>query len=645
MSMRIRATPRNVVATAALLALLGQVVLRQLGMRHSQQANAARQGSAGVPVSASAEKALAALAYPVLPATAWLGGQVSLSLKPALPEGLEARWLTKCGDEDWDWNAGWVADSTYVLRPQKAGVWALQVDVRRKGAAQLLLQKWLGQVVVRDVPVLHFPAMPATMRLGEALTLAVEPTLPEGLEVRWLTMYSGEEWDWSAPWRKEPAYTFAPIRPGVCALSVEIRARGEGPPLLARSLGQVRILATLVDSLAYVPALASIPVGTELSFVVRPKAPLESLEFRLLETTAKNRVVQDWKPWPLEPFTARTPGLVGLQVNVRLKASPFVEDHRWLGEFFATTEQEGSGKSNLLRNLRADDFGYLDQRRARRVLARELWLAAHLLLWEAQAVPAESQVERLNGFAWVNYAALSDVRHAEVRLDDDQGYELDLRDRLFHQIGSAVQINLSLASYPLYRKVFELMGGSSDEVKAAAAVTYAVSEGYRYGTPLLYQNAPLAVPALDCGSLAVLLRDCLRDNGIAVQLVGVDKVDSDATHMVVLAQWPGGPVLLLDPTAGLVYELDARQGIKSEIPAPLALPTGRDLPFLDLRQFCSKACTAYVYAEILPGVIPVSPAHEPRGIMLTTGAPAPRTPPRRGAGEEQPAKPPDGQSP
>ncbi len=62
----------------------------------------------------------------------------------------EYRYMIKDGDEDWNFGAAWSESPKFSFVSSKPGVLAFHVQVRRKGNGKLVLDKWVGQVVVYD---------------------------------------------------------------------------------------------------------------------------------------------------------------------------------------------------------------------------------------------------------------------------------------------------------------------------------------------------------------------------------------------------------------------------------------------------------------------------------------------------------------
>ena len=386
----------------------------------------------------------------------------------------------------------------------------------------------------------------------------------------------------------------------------------------------------LVERLGFSPPLVSIPEGTRIEFVVQPlpAIPLSQLEFRLWDFPRGApdwRVRQDWRPWPLDPLEPGD-GRIAWQIDVRRRSDPTAVDQRWLGEVYVAPGQEQRGKNCLIRNLLADDFDRLEQSDAQAALAREVWLAVHLLLWESQRLAPDEVLRAVRTLPGVEAAALetgglsasSDAPEQSgdrssrppetivVHYQDGSRYRFDTGRKTLREAGSPVVLDLSLAAYPQYAEVFKIADGLAPAAKAALAATYAVYAGYRYGTPPF--NPTVRSGLAHCGASAALLMQILQANRIEAETVVV-ALPNGSVHALVHAS-PDGAPLALDPTIGHVYPGDIGQMGGVRTPAPLALPRVRDLPWLDLRTLLADRYDLVRYSRLAPGVTPPAPIQE-----------------------------------
>ena len=378
----------------------------------------------------------------------------------------------------------------------------------------------------------------------------------------------------------------------------------------------------LVERLGYSPPLVTLPEGTLIRFSVETAAvPLDELEFRLLESSKaahKWTILQDWRDWPLEPVVAAS-GRTALQVDVRRKNDPTVVDQRWLGQLYVEKGQEQRAKNCLMRNLLADDFDQLDESAARAALAREAWLAIHLLLWEHQSFSVAEKLQALRTLPGVASADLESTGPEtaapgkpppgtiRVMYHNGDGYRYDPARLTFREDDSPVSLDLSLAAYPEFAKVFRLAARLSPRARAVVGLTYFVCTGYLYGTPPF--NPSVRAGVAHCASGSTVLLDCLQQNGVDAELAIIGREDG-STHVLVQAIPTTGEPLLLDSTIGLVYRANFRTLTLSSIPAPLVLPPVRVFPGLDLPTLLDGSCEVLLCRGLVDGVTPIAPEGE-----------------------------------
>ena len=379
-----------------------------------------------------------------------------------------------------------------------------------------------------------------------------------------------------------------------------------------------------VAGVGYSPPLATLPEGTAIRFSVEiADVPVDQLEFRLheLPETSKHWIVrQDWRPWPLDPLTPAV-GRTALQIDIRKKADPNAVDMRWLGQLCIGKDQERRGKNCLMRNLLADDFNRLDETVARTSLAREAWLAIHLLLWEGQSRSPAEKLQLLRALPGVASAVFepaasnedgassdrSPPRSIRVLYQSGDAYRFDPDRLTLREEGSPVTLDLSLRAYPEFDEVFRLARELSPRGQAVVGLTHLIYSGYQYGTPPFNPSVGHAVAHCVSGSRVLL--ECLQRNDVEADLAVITRADG-ALHALVQAVPSAEEPLLLDSTIGRVYRADIRKLTPSTVPAPLVLPTVRVWPGLELSTMLGGPCEVLLCRRFVDGVTPPVPVAE-----------------------------------
>ena len=463
--------------------------------------------------------------------------------------------------------------------------------------------------------------LPGELAVGQAICLVVEPRVQGPFEYRWLYKHDEADWDWSAPWTTAATHVFRPTGVGAHSLHVDIRRRGRSEVEVGKWLGTIVVSGPLVENIFYTPAATALPAGVPIEFLLyRADQALEDLEFRLWDLLPEERVVRDWGPWPLPPFVCAEPRTTALQVDVRLKRLPQVIDRHWLSTFSFFGRQEPSA-ANLLRNLISDDFDVFGFPEAVAILARELWLATHMLQWRHEGVPPADARRRLEGLAGVESVETSPGGPLRVRMTGDRAYDIDLEACTLSQAGSPVLLRLTPDRYPHYRQALETMSGLARDVRIIGLLTLAVYEGYHYGTPPRFALADLPEAVSHCGSQIDLLRRILAACGLPAQLVfltAYDEQQNTAAHGLVQTRLNDATPLLLDPTNGFLYLYDITDLGRRPIPEAIVLPQCRDLHQFDLRTLSARPIRVIVADAAVPNCVPLTPAD---GVVTTLPAP------------------------
>ncbi len=469
-----------------------------------------------------------------------------------------------------------------------------------------------------------FPALPAEMKVGEPVCLTVEPLVAGPFEYRWLQKLNHVDWDWSAPWTTSPTHAFQSTAAGVFSAHVDIRRPGRQEIELSRWLGEAAVSGPLVERIFHVPAAVALPTGVPIEFFVWPRwHEPEDLEFRLWDLLPEEKIVHDWAPWPLPPFVCSEPRTTALQVDVRLKRQPQVIDRRWLNTFTFFDRQEPSA-ANLLRNLISDDFEVFAFSEGLGILARELWLATHMLQWQHEgAGPAEAR-QRLEALPGVEGVEAPPIGPLRVRMAGGRVYEVDLEAFTLSQAGSPVLLRLTLERYPRCRQALDAMRHLPSEARTVGLLTLAVYEGYHYGTPAQLALMHVADAISHCVTQMDLLRRILETCGLPARyafLATYDAQHNAAPHAFVQTRLDDGTPLLLDPTNGYMYLYDIADLGRRPVPEPVVLPQCRDLRQFDLRNLAARPGRVIVADALVPNRVPQTPSG---GVVTTSpGPPSP----------------------
>jgi hypothetical protein len=454
---------------------------------------------------------------------------------------------------------------------------------------------------------LIFPELPPEIVEGRTLAMRVKGVQGRPLRFRWFTKYGSEDWDWNAPWSDSSEYAFNPARPGRYDFQIDVMCLGDREPVVKKWLGTINVQGHLVESASYTPLITALPVGMPVRFVLRLRQDflMEELEFRLWDLKPANQVVIDWQPWPLPAFRREKPGYTGLQIDIRLRHSKNVIDNWWLGNFYYFSEIVDA-EANLIRNLIADNFAVMDRDAAMAILADELWLAAHLMLWEYRGLTLRLQEDHLAHLAEMQQMTHGRGDTLSLRLRSCREYDLNLAKHVLHQSGSPLSLDLSLAAMPAIHDVFKAMDVGSDREYVLAAMTYAVHAGFHYGTSTSIQYVDLLEDGVaHCGDRASLLFNMLDHQGVNALFVEVACAESG--HILVLVRHERDGPLMLDPTTGLIYRFDAREWGKGAIPQPIVLPSAYHAGIRQLNQLQPKECGVRIFRDVIEGVYPLKP--------------------------------------
>lgn len=573
--------------------------------------------SAGQPTpattSAPATGILSKLAFPALPASVAIGRNLQLVVEAPGDADLEYCWQDKPPDSNWRGTGEWQSVASWEFAPTKPGIWAVQVDVRDRTSGKMLTKKWLGEIRVTNPEVqakdgtwFVLPLLPEQMKLGDVICPMIYPLVSGDYEYQWILKIGSDDWDFSAPWTREPFRLFKPTEIALHYLHVNVRSATDGKVILQRWLGTVRVVGPLVSEIYCSPDATALPVGTPIEFFVRgATGSLSKMEFRLWDLLPVERVVRDWQPWPLPAFVCTEAKRTALQIDVRLKQQPQVIDRHWLNSYrFFEPGQTVPGHS-LMRMLIGDDFEINGFPQEIKSLARELYLCLFFLKWEAQSLSAAECDRRL--------AALRFIEKIEVQggdrvltLDSGRVYTWQPKSRLFNQTKSPLFIRVSLDAFPRYRELFELLQDIPEDAKLAVLLSYAVYEGYQYGTPPALGLMGVGEMVSHCSSQAQQAQRILGACGIVSDLVLIagEGRHAGAAHMILKVPSSNDKSMLLDPTNGFIYEVSADWDDATKVAKPIKLPQCRVLDYLNLLIICEDGCVTVVAPERAPNTVP-----------------------------------------
>lgn len=443
-------------------------------------------------------------------------------------------------------------------------------------------------------------------RVDEGTILAVEPADP-GLQYRFLSKLNNLPWDWTAAWQDDATFMFRPHFPGEYALQVDVRDRTTREIVWRKWLGEIEVHGPLVRDVGRLPPAHCLPIGTSIEFMVQvADVPLDWLEFRTWDLVPTNTVVTDWQRWPLPPYVCEVARRTALQVDVRMIDAPQIVERFWLGDVISYEQERGAG-ANLLRNLASDDFEIFDSAAALTILAGELWLATHMLIWEFDGVPIDEQLAFLRQACQVRHVQ-ADSGGLCVTLAPGRSYDLGLSTRTLAQTGSPVALTIDLARFSRYAQALRRLDGLPRSARPIALLTQAIYEGFRYGTPPGHFLGSVADVCSHCGTQSQLLQDVLDAWDIESDVVALTVPVSSGPplfHALVQVRLEDQP-LLLDPSAGYLYACGADALAEFAVPDPIVLPQCRDLSQLDLRLLTSFDMEIAVAPRGVPGVVPLS---------------------------------------
>lgn len=437
--------------------------------------------------------------------------------------------------------------------------------------------------------------------------LQVRGDAASALRYRWLEKYLDEDWNWSAPWRDSPDFDFIPSRPGRYDLQVDIADAGEDVPRIKKWLGTIEVGGRLVERIGYTPLATVLPVGTPIHFVVRPRGtiPMEALEFRLWDLLPTNRIVCDWQSWPLPAFVCEHPRETGLQIDVRLKEAPAIQELHWLNDF-VFHDGPTTHAANLLRCLMANHFDELDREKKVEGLAQELHMVAMLLDAEHQGRPLSTQIKHLSSTPIVTKVDMLGQHRIRVKLLGGEEIDIHLDTRTLQVVKSPIHLDVSLSAFPEYGVVLDALRTKPESIRIAAIMTRAVYVGYYYGTqPTSATLDSIESTVASCQDRAVLLHDLLRFVNVHSSFVELGHAESG--HILIQINLPGTGPWLLDPTVGQLYEMAGRQISEKPIVEPIRLPPAHRLPHLDLSTFVKKGASVRIYDVCVVGVVPMVP--------------------------------------
>jgi len=307
--------------------------------------------------------------FPSLPEKVDVGHPVDLTVTCGTPTSYEYQWCTYYAG---NWTANdWGGSSSFQFKPREMGRYAIQVNIRKKGADAALAQKWLGEIEVAGSlvnTIVLSPSDPAPL-IGARISFTITPLAgvpPESLEYNLVELRPNEK-DPNAPfvpktifdWRALPlpAYTVPGPAGKVLSLQMNIRRR-EAPwqyQLLwlcdltpqARAPGAVENQGKPVEAATPVPAPAAdtsetiavkfpalpetLAVGHLLDLTVTSDTPT-SYEYQWATKYADNWGTRDWSPSPDFQFNPQEIGRYAIEVNLRRKGTASALSKKWLGE-------------------------------------------------------------------------------------------------------------------------------------------------------------------------------------------------------------------------------------------------------------------------------------------------------------------------
>ncbi len=455
--------------------------------------------------------------------------------------------------------------------------------------------------------ILGAPRLPARMEAGHVHSISIQTADGIQPQYRWLTKSQVDDWNWSAPWTSESVYEFRPPYPGIYDVQVDVRDEARPTEIQKKWLGTIEVGGRLIDRISYTPPATLLPIGNSVHFVVRPRngIPIDALEFRLWDLLPTNRIVSDWRPWPMPAYSADMPKQTGLQIDIRLKKAPAIVDLYWLNDF---SFQRGSPtpRANLLRSFLAGNFDTLDRATKVARLAEKLAIVGIILDSEYLQQSSDDVAARLSKLRSV--AALRPLGTAAIELKTSSGeiVRVDLASRSMRIAGIPLTFDVSLEAYSAYRSLLDSVASKPESVRLAAMMTYTIGEGFYYGTQAtLATMDPIEALVANCQDRAMLLKEFLAHWGIRTMFVEISTGESG--HMLIQADLPGAGPWLLDPTAGFVYEWADRQWDDPKPPAPIRLPVSQSHSHLALNTLIRPGTIITRYGKHLEGVVPLVP--------------------------------------
>lgn len=453
--------------------------------------------------------------------------------------------------------------------------------------------------------ILKAPTLPARMEAGQTLSLSIQTTEKIKAQFRWFTKSQDNDWNWSEPWTEESVFEFRPPNPGIYDVQVDVRNASKLDEIQKKWLGSVEVAGRLIDRISYTPPATLIPVGNFIHFVVRPRSgiPIDTLEFRLWDLLPTNRVVSDWRPWPIPPYSVDSPRQTGLQIDIRLKRAPSIVDLYWLNDF--TFQRESPiPKANLLRSILACNFDTLDREKKVATIAAEFLIAGVVLDSKHRRQSSDEVFARFSKLHSVTTSKREGTALVELKTTSGEMVCVDLTAGSMRVAGTPLVFDLSLDSYPAYRAVLESVASKPDSVRLAAMITYAIGEGYYYGTQAtLATMDPVEALVANCQDRAMLLKEFLGYWGIQTEFIEISSGESG--HMLILAELPGAGPWLLDPTAGLVYEWNDQRWDNPTLRAPIRLPVSQLHSHLVLGSLIRPGTSITRFSTHIEGVVPL----------------------------------------
>ena len=568
-----------------------------------------------------------------LPPTACLGTTYTLTIENAHANDYEYRWGIKHNKEPWV--SSWQFDRSPFLSfiPNELGTYAFQVDIRRTSGTAKVASKWIGQIILSDaapqaqpqldstatlagkVDHIEFPALPPIADLSKSLSLSIGTKSDNPIEFRWYVKYGKEKWIALTDWSSKRDMTLTPPKMGPLALQVDIRDKDTKRILMHKWLGVITVNGNLIKNLFVSPSGVSLPAGTELTFNVQasPDYPLEDLEFRLIELHPPEdkgawdyKEVQKWQAWPLHPYALPdTPkGTMALQVGIRLKANPLIIQKKWMGQYYPYVSKPDK-HANLLRSLIADDFDLEPTANSNQVLADELNLSLHLMLWQKQSALPADQTKKIRALANIKSVSQVDPSNTNVQYASMRSYNVDLAGMKLHEQDSPLEINVGLKDFPQYSDMLTSCSTLTENQKIMAGFVLAIFEGYRYGTPPNGTLESMCDTISHCASSSYQLLSLLRAIGYHAKVITMDDPEAGA-HVIVQSNAPGEKPILLDTTMGCVYAFGVENFGKTAIPKPILLQSDHILDSLNLTTFFKPGKTEFAIIEDFePGVVPL----------------------------------------